>query len=43
MNPAHNPAETKQFIDVLIQHWPILLFMFFHSATALVVIIYFMD
>jgi hypothetical protein len=26
MNPAENPADAKQIIQVLIQHWPIFLF-----------------
>jgi hypothetical protein len=40
MNPADNPAEAKQIIEVLIEHWPIFLFIALQTAAALVVIVF---
>jgi hypothetical protein len=40
MNPAHHPAEAKQIIQVLVEHWPIFLFLALQMAAALVVIIF---
>ncbi len=39
MNSAPNPADTKQIIDVLTQHWPIFLFIALQTAAAIVAII----
>lgn len=40
MNPAENPAEAEQIVQVLIQHWPVFLFIALQTAAAIVVIIF---
>jgi hypothetical protein len=40
MNPAQNPAEAGRIIHVLLQHWPIFLFIALQTAAAIVVIIF---
>jgi hypothetical protein len=40
MNPTQNPAETQQILTVLIQHWPIFLFLALQMTAAIVVIIF---
>jgi hypothetical protein len=40
MNPTQNPAETQQIVNVLIEHWPIFLFIALQTTATIVVIIF---
>ena len=40
MNPEQNPSDAAQIVKVLIQHWPIFVFIALQTAAAIVVIIY---
>ena len=40
MNPTQHPSETQQIVKVLIQHWPIFLFLVLQMTAAIVVIIF---
>ena len=40
MNPTQHLPETRQVADVLIQHWPIFLFLVLQMTAAIVVIIF---
>jgi len=40
MNAANNPADARHIVEVLSQHWPILLFIALQTAAAVVVIVF---